>query len=495
MAYRLVIGADIPDTIVTNSNEKVTNVIRHWFQIDKCDSRQISLTSHICTQPMQNGEMMADHMYREPVSESISGTFSLNGKNWNDTVYENIAKGSSDRVTAIQKVFEYIKNNGCLCELTTFNEDDYGSESSSTRFLRRKNMVLENISWTEKQNSMDFNFVFKEVILYDYIPYEVDSTDKYLPNMISPNVKSLGQALVDYNQGDIFQTIIDRLYKNGYITKKFVKKICESGPEYKLDRWKMAWDVFAGRVFEWLGSRIGVIITSLSVVGIAKGIVVGSLYPVGTIIVGTVIVGVAVIGFIKRCISVGQKKKKSKKIIDLLNDSTEAGERKLNELQYRVMEKLVKVNLSISVVTIDHTESVDETTGNIILSTKDFETVLTVGNYYFKLSFSFDNLMETWNCKVTDVEGKIVTNNMKTISNISECESGNEWFISDPGRHYEIFLLYMDGHEGNQTLEEEKISRKCLNNYSIWISKGDDFKKNLKQIDTAITEILTEEGY
>ena len=114
---------------------------------------------------------------------------------------------------------------------------------------------------------------------------------------------------------------------------------------------------------------------------------------------------------------------------------------------------------------------------------------------YFKLSFSFDNLMETWNCKVTDVEGKIVTNNMKTISNISECESGNEWFISDPGRHYEIFLLYMDGHEGNQTLEEEKISRKCLNNYSIWISKGDDFKKNLKQIDTAITEILTEEGY
>ena len=159
------------------------------------------------------------------------------------------------------------------------------------------------------------------------------------------------------------------------------------------------------------------------------------------------------------------------------------------------MEKLVKVNLSISVVTIDHTESVDETTGNIILSTKDFETVLTVGNYYFKLSFSFDNLMETWNCKVTDVEGKIVTNNMRTISNISECESGNEWFISDPGRHYEIFLLYMDGHEGNQTLEEEKISRKCLNNYSIWISKGDDFKKNLKQIDTAITEILTEEGY
>lgn len=495
MAYRLVIGADIPDTIISDSNEKITNTIRHWFQIDKCDSRQISLTSHICTQPMQNGELMADHMYREPASESISGTFSLNGKNWNDTIYEDIAKGSSDRVTAIQKVFEYIKNNGCLCELTTFNEDDYGSESSSTRFLRRKNMVLENISWMEKQNSMDFTFVFKEVILYDYIPYEVDTTDKYLPNMISPNVKSLGQALADYNQLDIFQTIIDRLYKKGYITKSFIKKLCGCGPEYTLNGWKMVWDGYAGYAFWTLGNALGLSVIAIAGVGIHAGIAIGSIYPVGTLILGVAVLGIALTMFIKHCISIDKKRKKSKKIIDLLNDHTEAGERKLYELQSRVMEKLTKVNLSISVVTIDHTESVDETTGNIILSTKDFETVLTVGNYYFKLSFSFNKITETWGCKVTDVDGKIVTNTMNAINDISECDSNNVWFTSDAGRHYEIFLLYMDGHEGNQTLEEEKMSRKCLNNYSIWISKGDDFKKNLKQINSAINEILDEEGY
>ena len=108
-AYRTVIGV--------NFNQYVDNTTSpdRYLILDTQDDKQVTASAQIASQPLQDGDTMSDHMYREPVTVSLTGSFSLNGKNWNDDSYNFISKG--DRLTNIQEAFEQILNEGLLCTL------------------------------------------------------------------------------------------------------------------------------------------------------------------------------------------------------------------------------------------------------------------------------------------------------------------------------------------------------------------------------------------
>ena len=179
-SYRTVIAFRCPEVLTdTPSNPIQYYETIKYLPIDFLEDRSIRASSTIVSQPLQNGDTMSDHMYRNPTELELSGKFSLNGRNWQNDSYTDIYN-TDDRLTAIEWVFEWIKNNGSLCTITTvatdidnvdhFSYDSNGNVSgninpSNTRFITRENMALTNISWKEKQNTLEFTFSFKEVIM------------------------------------------------------------------------------------------------------------------------------------------------------------------------------------------------------------------------------------------------------------------------------------------------------------------------------------------
>ena len=150
--FQLVIGA------------KLDGVNYQYLYLDTCMEKKVTSSATIPIYPLQDGTTMSDHMYRNPDTFSIQGSFSLAGARASDRNYgapftDEVASGQ-DRLTKIQAVFEYIKDNGILCDLTTFGPSGNGE----TRFKTRHNMALQSVTWVEKQISMEYTMEFHEII-------------------------------------------------------------------------------------------------------------------------------------------------------------------------------------------------------------------------------------------------------------------------------------------------------------------------------------------
>ena len=71
MGYALVIGYN-PDQYSENNFTP-----KRWLAIDVQSSKKVSTRSTIASQPIQTGDTISDHMYRQAVTESISGSFGI----------------------------------------------------------------------------------------------------------------------------------------------------------------------------------------------------------------------------------------------------------------------------------------------------------------------------------------------------------------------------------------------------------------------------------
>ena len=82
------------------------------FMFDYVSDNSTSLSSDLTTHPMVNGDMVADHMFKQPLTVTYSGKFSLYGN-------KRTEYGKEDRLEQIQNIFERIKNEAIICELST----------------------------------------------------------------------------------------------------------------------------------------------------------------------------------------------------------------------------------------------------------------------------------------------------------------------------------------------------------------------------------------
>ena len=210
--------------------------IRRTLYLDTCMEKRINASATIPTQPLQDGNTVSDHMYRNPDEFSINGTFSEFGRYENDSnnehgfynEYNRIAGKGIDKVTAVQTVFERIKDEGLLCDLTTIER----GENGKVRYKIRKNMALQSITWTELQVSLKYSFTFKEIMTFqaqEYVPQE----DSDLPNIYLPETKSLGMLMTEEtNNGEvspIVSIVIKALLETGYIRKDDAEYIVKMG--------------------------------------------------------------------------------------------------------------------------------------------------------------------------------------------------------------------------------------------------------------------------
>lgn len=227
MEYRTVIGAKLNGRLC-------------YFDLDTCTEKSLSSTATVPQYPVEDGVTVADHMYRNARTLTLSGTFSLAGRNsyennnlytkdniigelkggdksWDQWFEEDAGElkdlNSVNRLEAIQKVFEYVQAKGILCTVMMCSGKP-GSEN--TRFKIRDNMALTNISWREQYNSMSYSFTFTEVITVSKLGvFETFNYESLYPETSLPATKSLGEVVNE--SGSLYKIVLETLFNAGYI--------------------------------------------------------------------------------------------------------------------------------------------------------------------------------------------------------------------------------------------------------------------------------------
>lgn len=174
------------------------------------EDNSVSASSTITEYPIVDGSMVSDHMYKEPVTFSINGSYGYN----DDTNYRG--NKTNTLLSDFQSQFEKIKNEGILCDLVKITTRDNGPQ-----FLKRTNMALQSISWVEKTNSLSYTFNFKQVLSAEVGIQDVDTTDIYLPPINELQLLNFTDTIVDWDLIDAI--ILNEALQSGLIEEKLLQ--------------------------------------------------------------------------------------------------------------------------------------------------------------------------------------------------------------------------------------------------------------------------------
>ena len=493
-SYRTVIAFKFPEARQDAYGRTQYVETIKYLPIDFLESRSVNASSTIVTQPLQNGDTMSDHMYRQPTTVDLSGKFSLNGRNWNNDSYTELYN-TNDRLTSIEWVFEYIKNNGSLCTITTvatevdspdqFYYDEQGNvrgniNPSNTRFITRENMALTSISWKEMQNTLEFSFKFNEVIMIDTEIYEIDPTDLNLPQSIEyPTTKSLGTLL--FEAGDLPKAITDTLYKKGYIKDDWLREITLIGGDIGIIKQVLIVQAVA------VGVAALAILATVKI-GTAVVTATAAVVPVGTIVAAAIVVVTAIIVGIVAIFNRHKEKEKQKRAFKLVNGKPDHD---LNRYQNFMDDVEMAVNKAGSNITIYN-----------FTSDSEQEICVPIGGQYYFISVTKLNDDPYFKSDIRvngfGVEGSPISNmrlNWAPVDNFMNLnENINMWF-KDESKEYQVYLVnpnlndVINEDDGSKTVLKRKLS-----SYSIWICKG-SIKEQITNIQNAINNAIIEHDF
>lgn len=170
--------------------------------LDTVNDTNITASSTVTEHPTANGTPMADHMYKNPIDLSLTGTFSLNGKK------AILIDKAGKSLARVERMFEDIKDKGILCTISKIKIVD---RDHTPQFTVRENMVLQSITWTEKINSLGFTFNFREALRADVQTYDVDPDDRFAPAITYADASNFSDTLLDWDAVDeeVLQALID----------------------------------------------------------------------------------------------------------------------------------------------------------------------------------------------------------------------------------------------------------------------------------------------
>lgn len=404
--------------------------------LDSIEDVQVDESSQLTTHPIVTGDMVADHMIKEPCSMTISGELSMNGS-------DNINfDGSKPTLKACQETFGKIKNNAYMCSITKL-----AMNTNEVRFLQRENMVLTSIQWTERVNSLAFTLTFTQVLVSDVQEYEVDMQDENLPAVTEPATLSFSSTLMDWDQVD--RLVIDTCAAEGLTTDEFMTMLKSAGTSYLIG-----------------GAAVGAAILITYIAACAS-------IPVGGWIVGIVslaIAGVAIIGYgiysaIKS--AVNSRKYRVDQFKKYKDDKKNQAEvERFSNFIGDIHNQLMKLNDAFYVYQIS--------------SNEPQECMLSISDEYYIFAFEKNNVNNKWTVNVTMParDDSVVAAN-KSIdcakTSYADCNSGNALFRASGSGAY-VYLMYV---------RNEDLATDDLRNYYILVSgmKPEDFTN-------AVTEII-----
>lgn len=401
--------------------------VNYEIVMDTINDTSISASSTITNQPLISGDFVSDHLFKEPITLTLSGVFGLGNKRG------IVVNDGKLQLTEVETLFERIKNEGILCSILKMRINE---NTRDIRFLQRDNMVLHSITWTEKIDTLGFNFQFKEIGFAQSVEYNVSLDDDNQPNVMELSEKSFSETL--FNTEDTMKAILKFMLDNGIMTNKFAQQLAGN---------KLEWFIGLG-----LGIYAGYVIGSLAVSLGASG-------PVGWVI-GAVVVVVSVLTTL--FVKIARASKYKIKPFDKYNKKEV---QRWADLMKSIMGELDGLNQKIKVFqpTSDDNQ----------------ECILSLDGTYYVFDFTTNNIDQTRTLEVINYNNEV----LKTLANIgqssqrdySQCTTQNALYCDEDNKTW-IHLLYT----GEETLEEQKK----LKNYLITISSinPNDYAKAMAEI-------------
>lgn len=429
MEKRLVIATTIDDE-------------KRYLDLDIINSISVDLTSTVSTYPLVEGDSISDHMYRQPGTISISGTFSTNSK-FSTLNYTGLA-----RVKAIQNLFERIKDERLFVDIMSI-------------FNLRQNYVLHSINWTEHANTLGYTFSFKQIYtaVVEEVEYVVDVNDPNLPILTEPLQLDLTDTLIDWEE-------IDKMVVAALKSAKLIDD------EFLLG----ALTIITSDV-----TRGALLVTSVGAALLAKGII-GTAITLGVSIpvVGWIALGVSAIAVgIFALITLGKKKTEQSKYAINAFKNYENDRQKQAEVE-RFVNFLGEIHAQLE--TLETAAQVFAITANT-----NQECVMNIDGEYYIFNFEKNNTTEHWSMKITDINGSLIseTSQLVGLKDMTDCSTNNNLFMGKSGTY--VYLINMKLGEAEIYGDYENIDYyNDLTNFVFLITKVD-----MQEWNTLVSDIIS----
>lgn len=398
------------------------------FILDTVNDTNVTSSSIMTTHPIVTGDLVSDHIYNNPDSLSISGVFSLNGSKGIVINQEGI------KLESVQNLFEKIKRNGILCNIVKVHNVD----SKDIRFKLHSNMVLTNISWVERENSLGFTFSFTQAMLAEIKEYEIKTDDKFLPDITEPATLNFTDTLINWEEID--KALIKCLQSFDLITDEFLSMLSGLGEAALIS----------------LGVAVGtaILVAKLVSVGLVSG-------PVGWIIVGIGAAIGAAYGIYK-LISNAIKRNKYK-IQQFKKYESDAKNKKEVErfcnFEGEIHKNIAQLNNAIKVYNIG--------------SNTPQECMLTIDNKYYIFTFERNNTTNKYSLVIKDIEDKNVGQLLDITAcpeDFSQLTSENKIFRAAEGGSY-VYIICPDEDKSTLLNYYIVVSSMNLDDYNEAVSK------------------------
>lgn len=527
MAYRTFIGANINGNTV-------------YFDLDTCTERSVSSNAVIPQYPVESGVTISDHMYRNPRTLTLSGSFSLNRgaddkqemytltsimqdwpqdarQAWLDTEGAELKSlNANDRLSAVQTVFEWIQANGVLCDIYM---QDKSSTNAATRFKSRKNMALQNISWRENYNSMQYTFTFTEIInisalsSFETYTYKGDYADINLPA-----ARSLGEVLAD--TGGLINLVIETLVERGYISKADAKALVLNADVTKAGELQS----FARSILEIMASRffgaakgalIGAAVAAaggLVTAKLAAAGILSSAGPVGWVILGAAVLG-AVIGEGIAIYNRAQAEARLNKGFNLVKNYRQyvdpktlepvstANDAVLNTPDFSRLRLLLDdiaagVNEVFTSISLYQLSTSNEPLTNCKMPLQVGSDILTVT---VTPANATDSATAPYQMSIERGTGEAATNvtplfgRWPVVPTLADMKPNGNMVYRDTSRQYQMYLMNPAIAYTNNDVEL-KAAYEAGSNYYLVVCRG-NIEDAVKKLQEKIIEILSNQGY
>lgn len=400
--------------------------------LDTIDEDTVTTQSTITTHPIVTGDILADHMYKEPASMNISGEFSLNGGS------ATVIKSGGSKLANMQTLFERIKNEGILCNIVKISMTANGE---SVRFLSRPNMALTRIVWTERINSLKFSFGFTQVFLSKIQIIKPTQSDENLPAITEASTANFTDLLLDWNVVDTL--MLDLCVGNGMMTEDFKEMALEYGVNYYGGIGIGAVAGVGATVAA--GSAIGT--AALSSLGIAASAATIGLTVFGAVAVAIIAVGLALA--IKAVVdNVNYRKAQFKLYADDKQNAAEV--ERYNNWQSEVHKQLLQFDRYIHCWRIA-TDEEQECLLNI--NNTNYIFTFTCNNANTEIDEESQKKIYSYTLKVTDDSNKDVaykTDISSSPTDFASCAKNYLFRAAESGNY--VYLIRLPFHDQNNIL-------------------------------------------
>lgn len=370
------------------------------YYIDSIDDFQVSSNAEMTTQPMADGSVVGDHIIDQPCTITLSGIFSMNGS----SPVKNLG--------SLQKQYEKLKSDAVLCTVAKVKND-----TNEFRFIKRQNMILTGITWTERINSVSFAFTFSQALISDVVQEVVSTSVPNLPDIYAPRTLTCEGTLI--SEEELYKKIIEALIDSKIVDKEFLEQVSTTLELAGLGL------LAAAIVFEI--AMAGATAAGATTMAAAATAAAVSSTGIGAIIVAGAVVAAAIGKIVYDAIQAGKLKYKAFKADFDTYEEQRAENLRFAAMMDAIYEQVAKINVWLKVY--GFSEDVSQ------------EVMINVGGTYYIFRLEKKST-GNYHASILDFNENVVKSGVITCRDLDGCNAGNAFATIDVGdeEHFIYFV-------------------------------------------------------